>query len=182
MDDAAGILPQGVAFGAIDVALPAFGVDRGSPSIGGVAIACFALGSLAGGVLYGIRAPANVLRTYLLLTAALPFGIALIALAGPTITLLLLAPVAGAVIAPLTAAENELMGLIAPAGTVTEAYAWLITAVAGGIAIGAATAGSIVEASSWRAAILMAAALCLVAAIAGVSRRGTLGPAPAPAR
>lgn len=167
-------IPQGVAFGAIDVALPAYGVEQGSRSIGGVAIACFALGSAVGGVLYGIRAPTRVLRSYLTLIAVLPFGLALLALAGPTATLLALAPVAGAIIAPLTAAENELMGLVAPAGTVTEAYAWFITAVAAGIAIGAASAGAVVESSGWRSAILLAAGVSLAGAVAGIGRRRTL--------
>ena len=46
-----------------DVALPAFGVDHGSRSIGGVAIACLAAGSAVGGVLYGVRVPPDVRRS-----------------------------------------------------------------------------------------------------------------------
>jgi MFS family permease len=169
-------VPLGAALGAIDVALPAFGVEHGSRSIAGIAIAFLALGSAAAGVFYGIRQPSDVRRAYLWLIAALPFGLALLAVADSTLTLFLLCPIAGALIAPLTAAENELTALVVPAGTVTEAYAWIITATAGGIAIGAAAGGIIVEASSWRTALIAAAATALAGAIAGISRRATIAP------
>ena len=176
-------VPLGAALGALDVALPAFGVEHGSRSLGGVAIACLALGSAAGGVLYGMRVPPDVRRSYLWLVAALPFGVALLAVAESTLVLLLLCPLAGALIAPLTAAENELTAAVVPAGMVTEAYSWVITATVGGIAAGAAASGAIVEATSWRTALLLAGATALVGALAGLSRRATLAPAtPQPAR
>jgi predicted MFS family arabinose efflux permease len=133
-------------------------------------------------VLYGIHVPADVRRSYLVLVTALPFGVALLAVADSTVVLLLLAPIAGAVIAPLTAAENELTATVVPAGTVTEAYSWVITATVGGIAIGAALGGALVESSSWRTTLLAAGGVSLLGAIAGVSRRRTLGPPPARVR
>jgi MFS family permease len=169
-------VPLGAALGSMDVALPAFGVEHGSRSIGGVAIACLAVGSAVGGVLYGLRVPADVRRSYLWLVGILPFGVALLAVADSTLALLLLAPLAGAVIAPLTAAENELTEAVAPAGTVTEAYSWVITATVGGIAAGAAGAGALVEATSWRTALVVAGGLALAGAVAGISRRATLVP------
>ena len=60
-------------------------------------------------------------------------------------------------IAPLLATRNELIGWVAPPGARTEAYTWPVTAFVGGIAIGSAMAGGIVEASSWRLAFLVAA-------------------------
>ena len=174
-------VPLGIALGAIDVALPAFGVDHGSRSIGGVAIACLAAGSAVGGVLYGVRVPPDVRRSYLMLIAALPFGVVLLTVADSTVVLFLLCPVAGALIAPLTAAENELTASVVPGGMVTEAYSWVITATVGGIAAGAAAAGAIVEATSWRTALLLAGAVALAGAAVGLSRRATLVP-PTPAR
>ena len=52
---------------------------------------------------------------------------------------------AGLFIAPLLATRNELVGYVAPPGARTEAYTWPVTAFVGGISIGAALAGAIVE-------------------------------------
>jgi MFS family permease len=150
-------LPIGIAMGSVEVALSAYGVAHGEKAYGAVAIACLAAGSAVGGLVYGSRIPADVRRAYLLLSAAVPLGLLLLAAAGPLFTLLLAAPVAGAVLAPLGAAESELVSRAAPAGTVTEAYGWLIMAIAGGASIGAAAAGSIVEHAGWRQALLAAA-------------------------
>ena len=45
----------GIAFGVVQVAVPAFTLERGSASAGGVLLACLSLGSLIGGVVYGSR-------------------------------------------------------------------------------------------------------------------------------
>lgn len=173
--------PLGVAFGSVEVALPAYAVEHGSRSIAGIAIASLAVGSVLGGVLYGARAPADVRRSFLWLIVALPCGVSLLALAGPPVSLFLLAPLAGAALAPMTAAQNELIASVVPAGTVTEAYAWLITAIASGGAAGAAVGGALVEASSWRTTVVAAGAVGLAGAVAGLSRRATLVPS-TPAR
>ena len=66
---------------------------------------------------------------------------------------------AGCCIAPLLATRNELVGGVAPPGMRTEAYTWPITAFVGGIAVGAALAGVLVEGPGWRTAFLVAARL-----------------------
>lgn len=164
----------GFGLGTVEVGLPAFGVEEGSRSLGGVFIAALALGSAAGGLLYGARAPAGIRRAYLLLGVALSVGIGLLALAGSTASMILLAPLAGAALAPLTAAVNELTGVVAPAGTLTEAYAWSITAAVAGMALGVACAGVIVDESGWRAALLAGSGAGLVTAAVAFWRRGTI--------
>src|SRR3712207_744854 len=64
----------GFPIGALDVVLPAFGVEEGSRSLGGVFIAAMAVGSLAGGLLYGARVHGHVVRWYLLLSVVFPVG------------------------------------------------------------------------------------------------------------
>ena len=59
-------------------------------------------------------------------------------------------------VAPLLATRNELIGWVAPAGSRTEAYTWPVTAFVGGIAIGSALAGTLVEEASWRTAFVVA--------------------------
>lgn len=169
-------LPLGFAFGAIEVALPAFGVGERSAAAGALAIAALAVGSAACGLIYGARPPRRLVRTYVLLCAALPVGIALLAIPSSLLVMLLLAPLAGAVVAPLTAAENELAGRVAPDGTVTEAYAWVITATVGGLAAGTAVAGAVVEAAGWREAVLVGALVAATGAVVAVAGRGTLHP------
>jgi MFS family permease len=169
-------LSVGFVFGTIDVAVPAYGVEHGSRSIGAAALACFAAGSAVGGVLYGMRAPANVQRSFLLLAAGLPFAVLLMTVAGPVWSLFALAPVCGALVAPLTAAENELTEVVSPEGTVTEAYSWVITATVGGAAAGTALAGSLVESHSWREAVFVGAAVTAVGSVLALSRRRTLWP------
>jgi predicted MFS family arabinose efflux permease len=83
---------------------------------------------------------------------------------------------AGLLIAPLIASRNELAGIVAPPGSETEAFTWPLTALVGGIALGAAAAGVIVEASGWRAAVLCGAAAAAVGGAVALARRGTLEP------
>ena len=77
-------------------------------------------------------------------------------------------------VAPLLATRNELIGCVAPEGSKTEAYTWPVTAFVGGIAVGSAVAGSIVENASWRTAFVIAAASAFVGTIVAVTRRETV--------
>ena len=91
----------------------------------------------------------------------------------------MLIPLAGVVIAPLQATQNQLVGLVAPAGTITEAYTWVLMGLVVGVAGGNALAGALVEASGWRAAVVAGCALAALGAAVGWARRGTLRPAAA---
>ncbi|MGF1425181.1 MFS transporter [Kitasatospora sp. LaBMicrA B282] len=97
--------------------------------------------------------------------------------AGP---MAVLAFVSGLGLAPLLAAAFVLVAELAPVGTVTEAFAWLVTLFATGNALGYAVSGSLVATS------LAAVAWCSVAGITlgGVllfAARRRLQPLPAPA-
>jgi MFS family permease len=81
---------------------------------------------------------------------------------------------AGLFVAPLLATRNELIGWVAPEGARTEAYTWPVTAFVGGIAIGSALAGTIVEQASWRTAFLTAGAFAFIGTLIAVGRRRTV--------
>jgi predicted MFS family arabinose efflux permease len=81
---------------------------------------------------------------------------------------------AGMFVAPLLATRNELIGWVAPAGARTEAYTWPVTAFVGGIAVGSALAGGIVEQASTHAAFLAAAGFAFVGTLIAVGRRRTV--------
>jgi MFS family permease len=82
---------------------------------------------------------------------------------------------AGVAIAPLLTAGNQLVGDVAPAGALTEAFTWPITALVTGLAAGNAAAGAVVEAADWRAAFLVAAGGATLGAIVALAGRRTLG-------
>ena len=89
-----------------------------------------------------LRGGSRLTALLLALTAA---HLALVAAAGSVYALAAVLFLAGAAIAPTYATVFALVERAAPAGTVTEAFAWLATAVAVGSAVGAATAGAIAE-------------------------------------
>ena len=173
-------IPVGLSFGAFEISLPAFAEDHGSGGGAGVLIALWAVGSAIGGLAYGARDWGSPLTDrWLLLTGALCLLTLAPVVAGSVPVMALLVMPAGACIAPAIASANQLMGMLAPPGMATEAYAWGPTALVAGFAGGSALGGSLVEAHDWRAAIVLAAGAALLSALVGVARRGTLRPAPA---
>jgi len=177
-----GMLPVGFAFGAFEVAIPAFAEAEGKPELAGLLLATWALASAAGGLAYGARPRRTpLLDLHLRMALLLPLGLVPVALAtSPAVMALLVLP-AGVFIAPLLATRNELAGRIAPPGAATEAVTWPLTALVSGIALGAAAGGAVIDASGWRAAILVGIASAFVGAAVALARRGTLVSAPAAA-
>jgi MFS family permease len=174
----ASMLPVGFAFGALEVALPAFADHEGKPELAGVLVALWALGSVTGGLVYGAR-PRNgsLASVHLRVAVLLPITFLPLALAtSPAIMALLVIP-AGLMIAPLIATRNELAGLVAPAAARTEAYTWPLTALVAGIALGAAASGALADATSWQTAVLAAAVAAALGAAVSTGRRATLVPA-----
>lgn len=169
------MLPVGFAFGAIEVALPAFSADEASPELAGVLIAIWSLGSAAGGLVYGVRPRrAELASVHLRLTVLLPLAFLPLALSPSVAVMAVLLVPAGALIAPLIATRNELASTTAPAGTQTEALTWPLTALVSGIALGAATGGALVDAEDWHAAILAAVVAAACGGAIATARRRTL--------
>jgi MFS family permease len=175
----ASMLPVGFAFGALEVALPAFADHEGRPELAGVLVGLWALGSVTGGLAYGARPRRGSLASvHLRVAALLPVTFLPLALATSTATMAFLVIPAGLMIAPLIATRNELAGLVAPAGARTEAYTWPLTALVAGIALGAAAAGALADAASWQTAVIVATAAAALGAAVSTGRRATLVPAP----
>src|SRR5215207_9016332 len=169
----ASMLPVGFAFGALEVALPAFADAEGAPELAGVLVAIWSLGSVAGGLTYGARPRrAPLASVHLRVALLLPLSFLPLALASSPAAMALLVVPAGVLIAP----RNELAGRVAPAGSRTEAYTWPLTALVAGIALGAAAAGALADATSWQAAVLVAAAAAAIGASISAGRRATLAP------
>jgi MFS family permease len=168
-------LPAGVGIGICEVTIPAFSHEMGAAAAAGILLALWSLGSAVGGLAYGawLHRPA-LNRVHLAVTAALPVSLLPMAAAPSVAAMALIVIPGGMFVAPLLATRNELIGWVAPEGSRTEAYTWPVTAFVGGIAIGSAVAGTIVEQASWRTAFLIAAASAAVGTIVAVARRSTV--------
>jgi MFS family permease len=173
-------LPLGFCFGAMEVTLPAFSEDMASRAWAGVLLSIWSLGSAMGGIAYGARAGSLPLgRTYIRLAAVLPLTFLPLAAAPSVWVMPALCLVAGVAIAPLLASGNQLAGDVAPAGALTEAYTWPITALVIGLSAGNAVAGVLVETADWRVSFLVGAVCAMLGGVLAFARRGTLGLAPA---
>ena len=162
----------GVVFGTVEVAVIAAVAALGSPAAAGPLLGLWGAGSLAGGVVAarmggGARTGAGLA----LMLAALAAGhLALAAAAGSAVALAAVLALAGATIAPTYATIYAMVDHAAPAGTVTEAFAWLETAVAVGASIGAASAGAVADAAGPAAAFGVAGVAGTVAALIAALR------------
>ena len=171
------LVAVGVAFGAVEVAVAAAADGLGATAAAGPLLGVWGAGSLLGGVVIARSRRSPSLGVLL---AALAAGhLALVAGSGSVVALAALLTLAGATIAPTYARIYAMVEDVAPAGTITEAFAWLGTAVAIGAAVGAALAGSLADAAGPAATFALAGAAGVVGAGVIAARTQTLVVAPA---
>ena len=140
------------------------------------------MASGVGGLAFGARQPRReLLDTYLAVTLLFPFLCLPLMLASSPVAMGILVLAAGAPIAPLIATRNQLISIVAPAGTGTEAFSWLMTSLIAGVSLGTAIAGTVVEHAGWEEAVAAGVAVALAGSIASFVWRGALRPAPAAA-
>jgi len=158
-------IPIGFTFGALDVALPAFGAGHGSAAIGGLLTAMLGVGSVIGGVVYGIYGSrlGDLRQACLRLAAIQPLLSLLLLLAPSPLAMVLPAMLAGTYTAPIITVRSRIAQIAMPPGTGTETFTWILLAVMVGVSAGSLLAGPVVEATSWRAGVGLAVALPLAA-------------------
>ncbi len=175
-------LPVGFALGTLEVVLPAFSEAEGSKALAGVLLAVWSGASGVAGLVYGARpGRAALTRVHLRFALLLPLGCAALLAATSPATMGVLVVLAGIPIAPLIASRNQLVERVAPRGTATEAFTWPLTALVAGVALGAASAGTLVEEYSWTAGVMAAVGVSAAGALMLLARRRTLTPAHAAA-
>jgi predicted MFS family arabinose efflux permease len=168
-------LPVGFTLGTIEVVLPAFSAEEGSAELAGVLLAVWSGASGVAGLAWGaLGSRRPLIEAHLFFAWLLPLALAPLLLAGSPLMMAPLAVVAGLPIAPLIASRNQLVERVALAGTSTEAFTWPLTALVAGVALGAATAGTVIEASSWAGGVVVAIGVGLAGAGVLVARRATL--------
>jgi MFS family permease len=168
--------PIGFALGATEVTMTAFATDHGSRAAAGALLALWAAGSGVGGLTYGAREHGSAPGArWVRLAVAFPLCSVPLLVAPSIAVMTVLALIAGLCLAPYMAAANQLVGDVAPAGSVTEAFAWPITAIALGAALRSAAAGAIAQAIGWRPGFVAVVAAGLVAGAVAFTWRGTVG-------
>ncbi|HEY6758290.1 MAG TPA: hypothetical protein VI318_02325 [Baekduia sp.] len=164
----------GVVMGGIEVGVTAAGNAHGAGTTS-VLLAVWGAGSLVGGVVAARVGGARGARELVGLLVALGLAHMALALGGASavgLAALLLA--AGFWIAPVFATAAMLTGELALRGTTTEAFAWNMTALAGGVALGSAMSGALIDAAGIGPAFAVAGAAGVLAAGVALVRAGTL--------
>jgi MFS family permease len=145
----AGCIPLGMAFGAIDVGVPAFTAAGGHAAAAGVALASFALGSMVGGVVYGAVDHRLVDEgRFPLLVALFAFGLIPLPLAGGLASLLPLLALSGIFVAPVVTTMFELVDHVSARSVATAAWTWVSGAYSLGVGIGAWVCGVVATSST----------------------------------
>lgn len=173
----------GTLLGFIEVAVPAAAERAGEPTAGGLLLSVLSISSVLVGILYGIRPWPGPMHLRL---PALLFGFAglivLLALPSTLWGLCLLLLLAGSLITPQSTAHSVAIELVAPPGTDTEAFGWVVTSVTLGAAFGQSISGQLVELSGPPVAFLSASAIGVLLATVLWLRRRSLLASPTPAR
>lgn len=154
----------GMAFGQLEIAIPAFGVERGSPAMGPVLMAIWSIASVVGGILFlRLRRPRTLETRLLLLVVVNVAGLALFGVATSEWWLGALLIAQGLFMAPAVAAEFSVTSQVAPPSRTTEAFTWLNTGAYVGGAFGSALGGFLIGAAGIPIALSSSAILGLVA-------------------
>jgi MFS family permease len=163
----------GGILGTLEIALVAFADEVGSRSLSGLLIAGLAAGSMVAGIGWGTvhwrmrlrHRLVGVLTVLTVLTVPLT-------VVGSYWLMLPLVVLAGVAISPSLISAFTLAEVLVPRAVVTEAFTWIGTALAIGVAIGASVAGKIVDTAGANASFFVATVSAGTAAVAvGLGQR-----------
>jgi len=180
------VAPAGVGYAIGTLNLLVIGYAERTPVPGGapVLLALNATGALLGALAYGaFRWSMEPRRRILLLACGLAVSYSLLAIVPGLPLMVVLVVLTGVCLAPMLTVAFGLIGQLAPRGTTTEAFAWLVTLFTAGTSVGAAAVGPILDAGDLHLAGANAglgAAGCLLLVVAGyrLMRVPAVDPAP----
>lgn len=155
----------GCVIGVFTVAVTAHAEEVATRSASAWLLAANALGALVGGVVNAVAPPArDPSRRLFWLMTWFGLGYAPLAAAPGLLGTVPLAFLSGLALPPVLAVAMVLVDALAPAGTVTEAFAWVVTAFGVGNGLGSAAAGVTLDATSYPVTMLVAVAVGVVGA------------------
>ncbi|MEW9529677.1 MFS transporter [Microbispora sp. NPDC049125] len=141
-----GLAGAGTAVGGLNIIAVAYAERHLVTGGAGTLLALSALGALVGAVVHGRRAwPMAPTAQAVLFGAGLTVTYLLVASAAPVWIMMPICLATGLFLSPLLVVAFTMVDAFAPAGTVTEAFAWLITLFTSGTALGSALAGVVME-------------------------------------
>ncbi|WP_448615213.1 MFS transporter [Modestobacter sp. URMC 112] len=160
-------LAVGAILGTLEIALVAFADENGARSSSGLLIAALAAGSMVSGIGWGAvhwRIPLRRrLVGVLLVLTVLTFPLVLV---GNVWLMLPFVLVAGIAVSPSLISAFTLAEVLVPRSSVTEAFTWIGTALALGVAVGASAAGKIVDVAGANTSFLVSTGAAAVAVVA----------------
>ena len=157
----------GAILGSLEIGLVAFADEAGARSLSGLLIAGLAAGSMAAGIGWGTVHWRFRLRHRLVVVLALLtlFTVPLLLVHGYW-AMLPLVVLTGVAVSPALISAFTLAEVLVPRAAVTEAFTWIGTALALGVAVGASGAGKIVDSAGANASFAVATVAAGVAAVA----------------
>ena len=165
----------GVAIGFVEVAVPAAATKAGNAPVGGLLLAMWSLSSVIFGVFYATRPWPRAMSLRLpVLLAGFAVLIAPLAIPSGLTGLAALLLLGGILVTPQATAHSAAIELVAPRGTVTEAFGWVITSVTLGLAVGQSASGWLVEHVGIRSSFLVSSGAGLLFAVLLWARRDTV--------
>ncbi|NUR31817.1 MAG: MFS transporter [Catenulispora sp.] len=162
---------MGFLLGAVEVTMIAFARERSAPGLGGVFVSLTAVGSLTAGLVFGaVDWKRTQARLLVISTLLLTVGVIPLAYAPGFPVMGVLAVVAGIAISPALIAGSTLLESVAPKTSLSEAFSWLTSAGAIGIASGTAAGAYLADHGGFGHAAWAAAGggiLALIVVLAG---------------
>jgi len=156
----------GATLGTLEIGLVAFADEMGARPLSGVLIAGLAVGSMASGIGWGTvhwRLPLRRrLVGVLVLLTVLSIPLTLVRNVWLMVPFVVLA---GVSLSPSLISSFTLAELLVPRSAVTEAFTWIGTALGLGVAVGASSAGKIVDVVGANASFLVATGSAAIAAV-----------------
>jgi MFS family permease len=169
----------GTALGVYAVAAVAYAEQSHRQLASGLLLAAMAGGALAGGLVYGARRwNGEPHRRLPWLLCALTAGYVPLLTAPELPIMAVLAVASGVFLAPTLACTFTLVDRLAPSGTVTEAFSWVVAAIGLGGAAGSAAAGLAYDVAGVPGAFAGAGAGGVLALVVCFGGRRALRPAP----
>jgi predicted MFS family arabinose efflux permease len=162
------------SLGATQVTASAFGLEAGGEELAGALVAAVTVGSIVGGLTLGARfGGVYPLRAFIVTNALIAATTLPLAVAHSAVVMAPLLVLAGLPLAVQWAVVLQLLDRLAPERAGVEAFTWLTTSSAAGIALGAAAAGPVVDSAGTTPAFLAAvAAACVGTGLAVLLRIG----------